>query len=92
MSEGSETSFIDETHQAFVEFAERFLEEDERDEFVNGLLERHGYEKVEIVSWSPPAPPAGGSGGGRQPLVRPRSGGSGGKGGAGKGYFRGSGK
>lgn len=88
MSEHNETTFIDETHQAFVEFAERFLEEDERDAFVDGLLERHGYEKVETVSWSPPAPPAGG--GGRQPLVKPRPP-AGGKAG-GKGYFRGGAK
>lgn len=63
--------YIDETHQRIAEFAAEFLEDDERDDFVDGLLERHGYQRVS--KWAAPDP-AGGSGGGRRPLVKPRSG------------------
>jgi hypothetical protein len=78
-------SFIDEYHQRIVEFAEDFLDEEERGEFVDGLMERHGYEKV--TNWGPPAPQGGRGGGGgngrRKPLVgqrRPQGGGRGGSG------------
>ena len=58
--------FIDDTHQAFCEFAERFLEEDERDSFIDSMMERHGYQRMS--SWAAPeAPPAE-----RAPLVAPK--------------------
>jgi len=46
--------FIDDTHAAIVAFAEQFLEEDERDSFVDSLMERHGYQRMS--SWGPPEP------------------------------------
>lgn len=72
-------SYIDDTHQRFCEFADEFLDEDEREEFVNQLLERHGYEQNTVTTWTPPNPAArrggaAGGGGGRQSLVKPRSG------------------
>ena len=74
-------SFIDEHHQRFVEFAEDYLDEEERGDFVDSLLERHGYEKV--TSWAPPPPqkPGSGGGNGRKSLVGPRKQGAGGRGG-----------
>jgi hypothetical protein len=59
--------YLDDTHRAISEFAAAFLEEDERDEFVDSLLERHGYQKQS--HWAPPEPQQGGQ---RQPLVKPR--------------------
>lgn len=88
--------YIDDTHRAIAEFADAYLDEDERSDFVDSLLERHGYERM--TAWAPPQP-QGGPGGGRGPLVRPagqrpRSGGQGAGGGQGGGqgggYFRGA--
>lgn len=61
--------YLDETHQRIAEFAESFLEEDEREDFVGALMERHGYQRQS--HWAPPAPDEGG---GKQPLVKPKSG------------------
>lgn len=47
-----EPSYLDEIHQDIAEFAERHLEEDERADFIDGLLERHGYQKQAV--WAPP--------------------------------------
>ena len=66
-------SYIDEEHQRIAEFAEDFMDEDERDSFVDHLMERRGYQRIQ--SWGPraepppdpdPEPPAprGGRGGG----------------------------
>jgi len=61
--------YVDETHQRISEFAEEFLEDDEeRGAFVDGLMERHGYQRTS--HWAPPEPQGGGQGG-RQPLLRP---------------------
>lgn len=62
-----EPSYLDETHQRIAEFANDFLEEDERDDFIDSLLERHGYQKQ--ATWAPPPPQQGGNG--RRPLVKP---------------------
>lgn len=86
---GEVPQYLDETHQRIAEFADEFLDDDEeRAAFVDGLLERRGYERT--TAWAPPAPQQG-SGGGRQPLLRqgqrqPRGGGQG----QGSGYFRGA--
>jgi hypothetical protein len=61
--------YLDDTHRAISEFAEAFLEEDERGDFVDGLMERHGYERTS--SWAPPAQQPGGQGA-RQPLLKQR--------------------
>lgn len=61
--------YLDETHQRIAEFAAEFLDDDERDDFVDSLLERHGYQKVS--KWAPPDPSGGGQGG-RRPLVKSR--------------------
>jgi hypothetical protein len=61
--------YLDDMHQRIAEFASEFLEEDEREDFVDGLLERHGYTRQSI--WAPPEPAQGG---GRKPLVKPRTG------------------
>lgn len=92
---GELPSYIDETHQRIAEFAEEFLDDDdERASFVDGLLERRGYQRT--TAWAPPEPESGGSG--RAPLLRqggqaggqrPRSGGQGGGQGQGS-YFRGA--
>lgn len=72
-------SFIDENHERIVNFANDFLDEDEREDFVDSMLERGGYER--ITGWSAPAE---GGAGGRKPAVgrRPPAGGgkSGGRG------------
>lgn len=61
------TDYIDEVHQRIVEFAEEFLDDDEeRATFVDGLLERRGYQRA--THWTPPEPQQGG---GKQPLLRP---------------------
>jgi len=72
MAEDALSDFIDEIHQDIAEFAERHLEEDERQEFIDALLERHGYERE--ARWvAPPPPTQGGNGNGRrQQLVKPR--------------------
>lgn len=66
-------SFLDETHQRISEFADEFLDEDEREGFVDSLMERRGYKRSS--HWEPPEPEGQG---GKQPLVRSRGGGSGG--------------
>lgn len=72
--------YLDEVHQDIAEFAGRHLEEDERDEFIDSLLERHGYQRVS--KWAAPDDSgSGGSGSQRKPLVKPRTGSSGGNGG-----------
>ena len=43
--------YVDEHHQAFSEFADSYLDEDERESFVEHLMERHGYQRVN--SWGP---------------------------------------
>lgn len=63
--------YLDETHERIAQFAADFLEEDEREDFIGSLMERHGYQRQS--HWAPPTADDGG--GGKQPLVRPRSGG-----------------
>lgn len=59
--------YIDETHERIVTFAEEFLDDDdERESFVDGLMERRGYQRA--THWTPPEPQAGG---GRQGLLKP---------------------
>lgn len=89
--------YIDEDHQRIAEFAATYLEEEERDDFVDGMLERRGYQRV--TNWAPPPPPeppAGGGGqGGKRPVLpqkqgRKAQGGRGGNGGrqdGGGGYW-----
>jgi hypothetical protein len=50
-------SYLDETHQRISEFAEEFLEEDEREGFVDSLMERRGYKRSS--HWEPPDPDNG---------------------------------
>jgi hypothetical protein len=80
--------FLDEDHQRIAEFADAYLDEDEREGFVDGLLERRGY--VKVSQWAPPEPQQA-AGGGKKPLIKPKQQqrGSGQQGGA-SGYFRGS--
>lgn len=89
--QAEEPQFIDEHHQAFVSFADSYLDEEEREEFIDSLMERHGY--VRQQSWGPPEPQGGGQGGGgRQSLLKPRPAGGGGQGGGRRGrspYFKG---
>lgn len=86
-----EPQFIDDDHAAIVSFADAYLDEEERDDFVNGLLERRGYTRTEV--WGPPAETQGGGQGGsrRQPLLKQQrqSGGQrgGGRGGGRSPYF-----
>lgn len=81
--DGQAPDYLDDTHRAIAEFADAFLDEDERADFVDGLLERHGYRRES--RWAPPDASGGGQGGGRQPLLKnrpqPRGGNSGGGGG-----------
>jgi len=44
-------AYVDDDHQRIAEFAEDFLEDDERDEFIDHLMERRGYQRVS--SWGP---------------------------------------
>lgn len=64
---GEEPQFLDDDHAAIHAFAENYLDEDERDEFVDGLLERRGY--VRVSSWAPPEPDEPQ----RKPAVKPRT-------------------
>ncbi len=64
------SDFLDEIHQDIAEFAERHLEEEEREEFIDALLERKGY--VRVSQWAPPADPAGGGRQGQSGLLRPK--------------------
>lgn len=66
---GDAPQYLDDTHRAISEFAEAFLEEDERADFVDGLLERHGYQRQS--TWAPPEPQQGGQGG-RSQLLKQR--------------------
>lgn len=86
--EGEAPVYIDEIHQDIAEFAARHLEEDERDDFVDQLLERKGYQRQSI--WAAPEPEQGG--GQRRPLVKPatqRQGQGSRQGGSRGGYFGG---
>lgn len=47
--------YVDEDHQRIHEFAQDFLDDDERDEFVDHLMERRGYQRVQ--SWGPRTEP-----------------------------------
>lgn len=79
MAEDDAPSYIDEIHQDIAEFASRHLEEDERDDFVDSLLERKGYQRMS--HWAAPEQQPGGGGGGKKPLVprKTAAGGGGGK-------------
>jgi len=44
-------SYVDDDHQRIHEFAEDFMDEDERESFVDHLMERRGYQRVS--SWGP---------------------------------------
>ena len=83
----SQPDYLDETHQRIAEFAEEFLEDEERDEFIDGLLERRGYQRA--TRWLPPEPSTGP--GGKKPLIRPggKPAGKGGSGGGRGSYFGG---
>jgi hypothetical protein len=86
-------SFLDETHQRISEFADEFLDDDEREAFVDSLMERRGYKRS--AHWEPPDPDGGGSG--RQPLVKNKGGSAGGgrpsgQSSAPRSYFGGAGK
>jgi len=83
---GDEPSYVDEHHQRISEFAADYLDDDERDEFVDNLMERRGYQRAH--HWLPPDPDPGQ--GGRKPaLGKPAGGGQGGQGGQGrKPYFK----
>lgn len=77
-------SFIDEHHERIVGFANDFLDEEERDEFVDTMMERSGYQR--ISNWAPPeGEPKGGKGPVRR---RPSTGSGGGKGGQKPGFYR----
>lgn len=73
MADGDLPDYIDETHQRIAEFAGEFLDEDEVDDFVSSLLERHGYQQNTVTTWAAPDPSAGRGGTGRKPLVKPRA-------------------
>jgi hypothetical protein len=67
--------YLDEHHQRISEFAaEYFDDEEERDAFVDTLLERRGYQRT--TGWSvppePPPGPQGGGAGGARPPAAPR--------------------
>jgi hypothetical protein len=82
--------YIDETHQRIAEFAGEFLADDqeEHDAFIDGLLERRGYQRTS--SWAPPEPQQGGQG--QKPGLlkppKPRAA-TGGRASGGGGYFKG---
>lgn len=61
------SDYVDEVHERISMFADDFLEEDERPDFVDGMLERLGYERQS--SWGPPQAAPGGQ---RQPVLKPR--------------------
>lgn len=78
--------YIDETHQRISEFADEFLDDDEeRQGFIDGLLERRGYQQA--THWTPPEPQGGQ--GGRQGLLKPKA--TPKSGGRQGGYFKGAG-
>jgi hypothetical protein len=82
---GDQPSYIDEHHQRISEFAADYLDDDERDEFVDSLMERHGYQRA--THWLPPEPQQGGG----KPAAAARGaaggGAAGGQGGR-KSYFK----
>lgn len=47
--------FVDDDHAELAAFAEKWLDDDERDPFVEHLMERHGYERIQ--GWGPRRPP-----------------------------------
>lgn len=48
--------FLDDDHAAIVTFAETYFDDDEeRETFIDTLMERRGYQRVS--SWGPAAPP-----------------------------------
>ena len=83
--EGQAPEYLDEHHQRIAEFAADYLDEDEGPEFVDGMLERLGYQRA--THWTPPEPEQGGDGsqgGRRQPLVKQQRQASGGGQGGGR--------
>lgn len=63
-----EPAYLDEHHQRIVEFAQDYMDDDERDEFVDGLMERRGYQRIQ--GWGPPEEPETDPQGGRRPPAR----------------------
>lgn len=59
--------YLDERHQRIVEFGAEFFDDDEeRENFIDTLMERGGYTRT--ASWAPPPePPQGGTAGGTRP-------------------------
>jgi hypothetical protein len=69
--------YLDEHHQRISEFASEYFDDDEeREAFVDTLLERRGYQRT--TGWSQPADPGpgpqggGGGAGGARPPAAPR--------------------
>lgn len=50
-----EPFYVDDDHAAIAGFAEAYLDEDEREGFVDHLMERRGYTRIQ--SWGPRADP-----------------------------------
>lgn len=66
--------YVDEHHERIHTFASDYLEEDERDEFVDSMMERRGYQRAH--HWLPPDEDESGPGqpaGGKKPLVKRRA-------------------
>ena len=82
-SDDDAPAYLDDVHQDIAEFAARHLDEDEREDFVDSLLERKGYQRQSI--WAAPEPEGGQ---GKRPLVKPS--GQGGQGKSGKPSYFGS--
>jgi hypothetical protein len=55
-SSTNDPQYIDEHHQRICEFAADYLDEEDREAFVDGLLEKHGYERQ--THWAPPKEPS----------------------------------
>lgn len=73
MTGNEDPVYLDEHHQAIAEFAAAYLDEEERESFVDNLLERRGYQR--ISTWAAPeTDPAGGGPGGRPALLRGQGG------------------
>lgn len=51
MAPEQDPQYVDDDHAAIAAFAEAFLDEDERDSFVDHLMERRGYTRIQ--SWGP---------------------------------------
>lgn len=62
--------YVDEHHQRIHEFASDYLDEDERDDFVDGLMERRGYQRQH--HWVAPEEDEGQGSGGRKPVLKSR--------------------